>query len=119
MKIGASTFIWVSPFSNQTLDLVEKARELGFDILEICVERSQTIDSKSILGRLEKNGLETTICGAFGPDRDASSEDATIRDRAIRSINRCVDIAQQLNSRVVPGPIVLLANGGSSRRLRR
>jgi D-psicose/D-tagatose/L-ribulose 3-epimerase len=105
MKIGASTFIWVSPFSNHTLDLVEKARELGFDILEICVEDPKTIDSKSILSRLEKNGLETTICGAFGPDRDASSEDTTVRDQAIRYINTCVDIAQQLNSRVVAGPM--------------
>jgi D-psicose/D-tagatose/L-ribulose 3-epimerase len=105
MKIGASTFIWVSPFSNKTLDLVEKTREMGFDILEICVEDPKTIDAKSILGRLEKNGLETTICGAFGPDRDASSEDATIRDQAVSYINTCADIAQQLNSRVVAGPM--------------
>ncbi|MGA7128905.1 MAG: sugar phosphate isomerase/epimerase [Chthoniobacterales bacterium] len=105
MKIGASTFIWVSPFSNKTLDLAEKAREMGFDILEICVEDPRTIDAKSILGRLEKNRLETTICGAFGPDRDASSEDASIRDQAVRYINTCVDIAQQLNSRVVAGPM--------------
>jgi D-psicose/D-tagatose/L-ribulose 3-epimerase len=78
---------------------------MGFDILEICVEDPKTIDAKSILGRLEKNGLETTICGAFGPDRDASSEDASIRDQAVRYINTCVDIAQQLNSRVVAGPM--------------
>lgn len=105
MKIGASTFIWVSPFSNTTLDLAEKVREMGFDILEICVEDPKTIDAKSILGRLEKNRLETTICGVFGPDRDASSEDASIRDQAVRYINTCVDIAQQLNSRVVAGPM--------------
>jgi D-psicose/D-tagatose/L-ribulose 3-epimerase len=105
MKIGASTFIWVSPFSNETLDLAEKAREMGFDILEICVEDPKTIDTKSILVRLEKNGLQTTICGAFGPDRDASSEDASIRDQAVSYINKCVDIAQQLNSRVVAGPM--------------
>jgi D-psicose/D-tagatose/L-ribulose 3-epimerase len=105
MKIGASTFIWVSPFSNKTLDLAEKAREMGFDILEICVEDPKTIDAKSILDRLEKNGLETTICGAFGRDRDASSEDASIRDQAVSYIKTCVDIAQQLNSRVVAGPM--------------
>ena len=105
MKIGASTFIWVSPFSNKNLDLVEKAREMGFDILEICVEDPKTIDAKSILGRLEKIGLEATVCGAFGPDRDASSEDPSIRDQAVRYIKTCVDIAQQLNSRVVAGPM--------------
>jgi len=105
MKIGASTFIWVSPFSNKTLDLVEKARDLGFDILEICVEDPKTIDPKSIIGRLEEYGLETTICGVFGPNRDASSENAAIRDQAVRYIKTCVDIAQQLNSRVVAGPM--------------
>jgi D-psicose/D-tagatose/L-ribulose 3-epimerase len=105
MKIGASTFIWVSPFSNQTLDLAEKARGMGFDILEVCVEDPKTIDAKSILGRLEKNGLESTVCGAFGPDRDASSEDASVRNQAVRYINACTDIAQLLNSRIVAGPM--------------
>ena len=32
MRFGASTFIWVSPFSNKTLGLVKKVREIGFDI---------------------------------------------------------------------------------------
>ena len=105
MKIGASTFIWVSPFSSKTLDLIERAHDLGFDILEICVEDPKTIHPESILGRLEENGLETTICGAFGPNRDASSGDASIRDQAVRYIKRCVDIAQQLNSQVVAGPM--------------
>jgi D-psicose/D-tagatose/L-ribulose 3-epimerase len=36
MRYGASTFIWVSPFSNKTLDLLDKAKAFGFDILEIC-----------------------------------------------------------------------------------
>ena len=38
MQYGASTFIWVSPFSNKTLDLIDKVKEIGFDLIEICVE---------------------------------------------------------------------------------
>jgi hypothetical protein len=32
--------------SHKTLDLVEKTREMGFDILEICVEDPKTIDKR-------------------------------------------------------------------------
>ena len=30
MRYGASTFIWVSPFSNNTLDLIDRAKAFGF-----------------------------------------------------------------------------------------
>ncbi|HEY0790317.1 MAG TPA: sugar phosphate isomerase/epimerase [Chthoniobacterales bacterium] len=105
MKFGASTFIWVSPFSNATLNLAEKARDLGFDILEICVEDPTTIDPETIRPRLETAGLTSTICGAFGPDRDASSEDPAVRKQALDYINACTDISQALQSPVVAGPM--------------
>ena len=38
MRYGASTFIWVSPFSNKTLDLVDRIKDFGFDLIEVCIE---------------------------------------------------------------------------------
>ncbi len=105
MKFGASTFIWVSPFSNAALDLADKVREMGFDILEICIEDPETIDSKCILQRLEKSGVQALICGAFGPDRDASSDDPAVRTQAVVYIKKCVDFASELKSPIVAGPM--------------
>src|SRR5215469_4739194 len=105
MKFGASTFIWVSPFSNATLDLADKVREMGFDILEICVEDPKTIEPGSILQRLEEAGVEALICGAFGPERDASSDDPVVRGHAVDYIKKCVDFARDLKSPVVAGPM--------------
>ncbi len=48
MQYGASTFIWVSPFSNKTLDLIDRAKAYGFSILEICIEDPETIDAAAI-----------------------------------------------------------------------
>ena len=48
MQFGASTFIWVSPFSNRTLELMDRAKAMGFDILEICIEDPDTIDVPAI-----------------------------------------------------------------------
>jgi D-psicose/D-tagatose/L-ribulose 3-epimerase len=105
MRFGASTFIWVSPFSNKTLGLVKKVREMGFDIIEICVEDPATIDASRINEALKENDLAATVCGAFGPDRDASSEDKNVRANAAKYLEGCIDAALELGSPFVAGPM--------------
>ena len=105
MKFGASTFIWVSPFSNQTLNLIDKVKNIGFDYLEICIEDPETIDVAAIRNHLDKTGVEALVCGAFGPNRDISSEDAAIREQGLEYIKTCIDIAAELGSPLVSGPM--------------
>jgi len=105
MQFGASTFIWVSPFSNKTLGLVKKVREMGFDIIEICIEDPATIDVSRINEALKENDLKATICGAFGPDRDASSDDRNIRAYAVKYLEACIDAARGLGAPFVAGPM--------------
>ncbi len=38
MMIGASSHIWVSPFSTARIDQLKHVKEIGFDIYEIAVE---------------------------------------------------------------------------------
>jgi D-psicose/D-tagatose/L-ribulose 3-epimerase len=115
MQYGASTFIWVSPFSNKTLDLLDKAKAYGFDIVEICVEDPDTLDPASIRARADKVGVALTICGAFGPSRDLSSEDAAVRQNGLAYLKRCVDFAALLGSPFVSGP--MYAAVGNTRML--
>jgi D-psicose/D-tagatose/L-ribulose 3-epimerase len=115
MRIGASTFIWVSPFSANTLDLIDKVKAFGFDLIEICVEDPATIDTALIGQALKQAQLGVTICGAFGANRDMSSDDPAIRDNAIGYSRRCVDIAAELGSDVVVGP--MYAGVGNTRLL--
>jgi D-psicose/D-tagatose/L-ribulose 3-epimerase len=105
MKFGASTFIWVSPFSSETLDLVDKVATLGFDLIEVCIEDPATIDTAAIRRRIEAAGIGATVCGAFGPDRDMSADDAAVRRNAIGYVNRCSDIAAELGADIVVGPM--------------
>jgi D-psicose/D-tagatose/L-ribulose 3-epimerase len=105
MKFGASTFIWVSPFSNQTLNLIDKVKNIGFDYLEICIEDPETIDVTSIRNHLNEVGLQALVCGAFGPNRDISSDDESVRQQGVDYIKTCIDIAAQLGSPLVSGPM--------------
>lgn len=105
MKFGASTFIWVSPFGEDTLDLFQKVKDMGFDVLEICVEDPETIHPDSILKAASQTGVEVLICGAFGEDRDLSSFDATVREQGLTYLKTCIDLAKAVGSDVVSGPM--------------
>jgi D-psicose/D-tagatose/L-ribulose 3-epimerase len=105
MRYGASTFIWVSPFSNKTLDLVDRIKDFGFDLIEICIEDPGAIDPSAIRARATSVDLGVTVCGAFGPDRDLSSEDESVRKAGMSYLRRCIDLAQELGSPFVSGPM--------------
>ena len=105
MDFGASTFIWASPFGNETLDLIDKVKALNFDIIEICIEQPEKIAPDLVRARLAAAGLKVTVCGAFGPDRDMSAEDPAVRANAVAYLRKCVEIASALGSPTVCGPM--------------
>ncbi|GGG01745.1 sugar phosphate isomerase/epimerase family protein [Paenibacillus abyssi] len=105
MKFGASTFIWASPFSRQTFYLIDKVKAFGFDVLEICIEDPQTIPVKETRAYMDDCGVEALVCGAFGPNRDISSDDRAVREEGLAYIKTCVDFAVELGSPLVSGPM--------------
>ena len=105
MKFGASTFIWVSPFSNDTMYLFDHVKKQGFDTLEVCIEDPSTIDAAAIAQSAASSGIEPLICGAFGPGRDISADDPASRQGGIAYIKTCIDIAHRAGAKLVSGPM--------------
>ena len=105
MLIGASTFIWVSPFSTDAFHLLPKIKDAGYDIIEVAVEDAAIIDWDELIIRANDLGLKITISGAFGEDRDISATDSRIRYQGLRYIADCVAIAAKVGSPVFSGPV--------------
>ncbi|ACT95902.1 sugar phosphate isomerase/epimerase family protein [Dyadobacter fermentans] len=105
MLFGASTFIWVSPFSTDNIDLLTKVKNMGYDIIEIAVEDTRIIDWKLIKDTARDLDLKITISGAFGPERDISSTDPAFREIGKQYIIDCIRIAEQMDSPVFGGPV--------------
>ncbi|WP_342088218.1 sugar phosphate isomerase/epimerase family protein [Dyadobacter sp. OTU695] len=105
MLFGASTFIWVSPFSTANIDLLTKVKNMGYDIIEIAVEDTSIIDWKLIKETARDLNLKITISGAFGPERDISSTDPAFREIGKQYIIDCIRIAEQMGSPVFGGPV--------------
>lgn len=105
MQFGVSTFLWVSPFTTQSFDLVHKIKEMGFDIIEVPVEKKDLIDWKLLKEMANEAGLNVTISGAFGSDRDISSDDPVIREHGKQYIIDCIRIAEKMDSPIFGGPV--------------
>ena len=105
MKIGVNTWVWTSPFSTKDFHLISKVKQMGFDILEVALEDASIIDVKLLRKMTEENGLSVTVCGAFGPTRDISSEDPAIRKNGADYIRESIRFAEQVGASLFAGPV--------------
>lgn len=105
IQFGVSSFVWVSPFSSEAFDLLYKVKEMGYDIFEVAVEQKELIDWQRLKSIARDLDLNITISGAFGPDRDISSEEPFIRENGFNYIIDCIKIAEQMDSPIFTGPV--------------
>lgn len=105
MDIGISTFVWVSPFSTASFNILQRAKDIGYDVIEIAVEDRNLIDWAALKKSCRRLGLKVTVSGAFGMDRDISSDQPEIRANGLSYILDCLEIANDLESPVFGGPL--------------
>ncbi|MGV3586948.1 MAG: sugar phosphate isomerase/epimerase family protein [Adhaeribacter sp.] len=105
IQFGVSTFVWVSPFGTDNFKLLSKVKEMGYDILEVAVEDKNLINWPELKQMASDLDLKITISGAFGPDRDISSEVAANRENGLKYIIDCIKIAEQIGSPIFTGPL--------------
>ena len=104
--IGANTWIWVSPPTDERLaGLVPKIREWGFDLIELPVERPGDWDPARTAELLAGLGLGASVCAVMPAERDLLVDDQEIVAATQEYIRFCVDAAATVGSRVVAGPI--------------
>ena len=105
MKIGVNTWVWTSPFSTEEFHLIPKVKQMGFDVLEVALDDASIIDAKLLRKMTEDNGLSVTVCGAFGPTRDISSDDPAIRKNGADYIRESIRFAETVGSGLFSGPV--------------
>ena len=84
--IGANTWIWVSPPTDERLAaLAPRLSAWGFDQIEIPVEAPGDWDPARTAELLGNLGLAASVCAAMGPDRDFVSADTSDTSRRRRT----------------------------------
>ena len=101
VKFGVTSWIWTYPFDPKIIPRVD---EIGFDGIEVPIERPELFDVKKTKDILSTTKLVcSSICAVVGEDRDLTSADKSVRDNAIKYLKFCVDVATELGTDIVVG----------------
>ena len=71
MRIGINTFLFTSPFTNESTKFFPQFKKWGFQTIEIPIEDPSHIDPAHVKRELDKNGLVCgSVCACMGGGRD-------------------------------------------------
>jgi len=105
MKFGINTYLFSSPFTNESVSFFSKFKEWGFDFVEIAIEDPANINPVFVRKALDESGLECrSVCAATGLGRDlrGNRKEQVV---SMEYIKELIDIAPILGSSLVAGPI--------------
>lgn len=90
MKLGIHAYAWCSQWSNATLGLIDRVKDLGLDFIEIPLMCLETLDAEAIRERLEAVDLDAVTSTVLLGDTDISSDDPAIRAKGVEYLTSCV-----------------------------
>jgi D-psicose/D-tagatose/L-ribulose 3-epimerase len=105
MKLGIHAYAWCSQWSNETLGLIDKVKNLGMDFIEIPLMCLETFDSAAVKQRLMSIGLEAVTSTVLLGDTDITSDDADIRAKGVEYLKACVRATSDIGAKSFSGVI--------------
>ncbi len=102
--VGVNAWVWTSPFDAQSVELVARAADMGFDAFTMPVEDPSLIDVPAMRRALEEHPMRLYISGAYGPNRDLTHEDPRFRQESLDYIRSVLAICEQLGVTTLAGP---------------
>lgn len=90
MKLGIHAYAWCSEWSNDTLDLIDRVKNLGLDFIELPLMTLESFDTEAVTKRLQEVGIEACTSTVLLNDTDITSDDPEIRRKGVEYLKACV-----------------------------
>jgi len=105
LRYAVHGYAWTSSWSNDDLWIVDHAKELGLDAIEIPLNEPDKIDAAAIGERARSNGLQVLGSLALPEGADPSHEDPAVRRRGLELLLRCIDLTADMGGTMLAGVI--------------
>ncbi|MDR3077636.1 MAG: sugar phosphate isomerase/epimerase [Planctomycetota bacterium] len=102
-KFGVDSFIWAENFTEKDLWIIKKAKDLGFDYLDLAIAHPETFPTEKVKAELDKVGIIPITTTTLGRDTNTISPDPAVRRKGVESLKLLVDINYRLGSSVLGG----------------
>lgn len=106
MIFGANTQIWVAPFKQADIALVDKVADMGFGLIELgFASETPPFDVAALRKRMDARGITASVCSFQSADRDIANGDVAVRKNGIAYMKAMVATTAALGGRILSGPL--------------
>ena len=102
-KFGVDSFIWTEVFSENDLWIIPKAKELGFEVLDIAIAHPETFPTQKVKDSAREVGIEIVTTTTLNDKTNIISPDPVVRANGVKSLKLLVDINAELDSKILGG----------------
>ena len=102
---GVDSYIWTERFLDKDLWIIPKAKELGFEVIDLAIGHPFQFPVQAVLEEKDRAGIQCVTTTTLGADTDLISPDPAIRQRGIEHMKKMVDINRILGSKILAGVI--------------
>lgn len=104
-RFGVDSLIWTEDFTVKDLPLIEKAKSLGFAVLDINVAHPERFPTEAVRDKVKEVGIE--VVTTIGLPRDSNPIDLNpeTRRNGIETLKKLVDINIAIGSKILGGVI--------------
>jgi D-psicose/D-tagatose/L-ribulose 3-epimerase len=104
-KFGVDSLIWTEEFTEKDLPLIEKAKALGFDAIDINVSHPERFPSKAVAKKIKEVGIIPVTTIGLPADSNLISTDPKVRKHGLETMKKMVDINMEIGSKILGGVI--------------
>jgi D-psicose/D-tagatose/L-ribulose 3-epimerase len=104
-KFGVDSLIWTEEFTEKDLPLIEKARALGFAVMDINISHPERFPVKAVKDKIKETGIEVVTTIGLPADSNPIDPDAAVRRHALETLKLMVDINYEIGSKILGGVI--------------
>jgi D-psicose/D-tagatose/L-ribulose 3-epimerase len=104
-RFGVASLIWTEDFTEKDLPLIEKAKELGFDVLDINVAHPERFPAEKVSEKIKEVGIEVVTTIGMPQDSNIIHPDPAVRTQGLNTLKKMVDINVEIGSKIIAGVI--------------
>jgi len=104
-RFGVDSLIWTEDFTVKDLPLIEKAKSLGFAVLDINVAHPERFPTEAVKGKVKEVGIEVVTTIGLPRDSNLIDPHPETRRNGIETLKKLVDINIEIGSKILGGVI--------------
>jgi D-psicose/D-tagatose/L-ribulose 3-epimerase len=104
-RFGVASLIWTEDFTEKDLPLIEKAKKLGFDVLDINVAHPERFPAEKVSEKIKEVGIEAVTTIGMPQDSNIIHPDPAVRKQGLNTLKKMVDINVEIGSKIIDGVI--------------